>query len=54
MLLNYDPNSGREFAQYVADEHGGKEFEQLAANLEDDQEDEDTTDTIAEPPLADD
>lgn len=53
LLLNYDPNGGLEFAQYVAAEHGGEQFEQLAANLEDDQEDE-NPDAITKPALADD
>lgn len=47
-----------QFAQYVADEHGGEQFEQLAVILEDDQETEDIGDendeAIAEPALADD
>ncbi|MDL5363900.1 hypothetical protein [Halalkalicoccus sp. NIPERK01] len=56
MLLNYDPNEDGEFAQYVADEWGGEQFEQLAANLEDDQKDtgDENPDTIAKPVLADD
>ncbi|KYH25006.1 hypothetical protein HAPAU_29580 [Halalkalicoccus paucihalophilus] len=53
MLLNYDPNGGLEFAQYVADEHGGEEFEQLAAESVADQQDE-NPDTITKPALADD
>lgn len=54
MLLNYDPNEDGEFTQYVADEWGGEQFEQLAAAPEDDQQNEDTTDAIAKPALAND
>ncbi|WP_211330685.1 hypothetical protein [Halalkalicoccus subterraneus] len=34
MLLNYDAREGGELAHYVADEHGGEQFKQLAAELE--------------------
>lgn len=53
MLLNYDPNGGLEFADYVATEWGGEEFERLAAESEADLED-DGTDAIAKSVFADD
>lgn len=55
MLLNYNPNENGELAQYITDEWGVEQFEQLAAALEDedgDSQPDKETDAISESVLA--